>query len=295
MVAAPFEYVSVTSYAEAVDALRACGEDAKLLAGGQSLVPMMNLRLVRPGVLVDLNRIPSLQPRLEGSTVCLDALTRHRTLTDDPVVAAHCPLLAEAVRHVGNVRVRVRGTIGGSLAHGDPTAEIGAVAVAVDAEVEAAGPGGRRTIPARDLFVTYLTTSLHPGEVVTGVRVPAIGPREGWGFREMVRRSADLAIVAVAACVRLDAQLSAEAAAVSLAGVADRVVLADASVAAGVLGTDGRAAVLADVARRIAGGIELGSDVHASAGYRRRLVEVLTRRALGDAFTCARANAGEAG
>ncbi len=293
MVAAPFDYVSVSSYEEAVAALAEHGEDAKLIAGGQSLVPMMNLRLVRPSVLVDLNAIAGRPPASDGRTLRLSGLTRHRALLEDPLVGRHCPLLTEAARHVGNIRVRSRGTTGGSLAHGDPTSEIGAAAVVLDAQVVVQGPAGLRQVPARQLFVSYLTTTLEPAEVITEVLVPA--GREGWGFAEMVRRSSDLAIVAVAAQAELqqgsDVIASVE---VSLAGVSDKVLLVESTLTAPLLGTTGGDAVLRPVTAAIADSLSPESDVHASSDYRRRLVDVLTRRALGEALArAARAGASQ--
>jgi aerobic carbon-monoxide dehydrogenase medium subunit len=290
VVAPPFEYVSVAAYDEAVEALATYGEDAKILAGGQSLVPMMNLRIVRPSALVDVNRVPTDRPILEGSFLRLGAVTRHRTLLDDTLVRRHCPLLAEAVRNVGNVRVRTRGTIGGSLAHADPTAEIGACALVLDAELTALSRRGSRTIPVRELFVTYLTTCLEPDEVVTEVRVPVIRQGEGWGFREMVRRSSDLAIVAVAARLELDETKVVRSADLSVAGVADRVVLAAPALLGPLVGSRGGETTITEVAAALAESVEPDSDVHASAQYRRRLVEVLTRRALGDALSRATSN-----
>jgi aerobic carbon-monoxide dehydrogenase medium subunit len=285
MGAGPFEYMSVASYDEAVDALLEHGDEAKVIAGGQSLVPMMNLRLVRPSVLIDINAVDARLPETEGSTLRLPGLTRHRTLLEDSLVRRHCPLLAEAVRHVGNVRVRTRGTIGGSLAHADPTAEIGASVLVLDARVVTQGPSGLRTLAARELFVSYLTTTLAPAEIITEVLVPTTRSRQGWGFREMVRRSSDLAIVAVAARADLeegdDVTRSVE---VSLAGVADRVLLVEPALLADLVGTAPDEATIGRVATAVADSVRPASDVHASAEYRRRLVGVLTRRALRDAF-----------
>jgi aerobic carbon-monoxide dehydrogenase medium subunit len=292
VVAAPFEYTRVASFDEAVDLLVEHGEEAKVIAGGQSLVPMMNLRLVRPSVLIDINPIGPRRPSLAGETLVLPALTRHRTLLEDALVRQHCPLLNAAVRHVGNVRVRARGTIGGSLAHADPTAEIGASAVVLGAEVGVLGPGGPRSLAAKDLFDSYLTTTLRPDEVITEVSFPATRRRQGWGFREMVRRSSDLAIVAVAARVELeDGDDVVRSVAVSLAGVADRVLEVDDALLAGLVGTPADVSLsgaAGAAAAAVAASVRPASDVHASADYRRRLVEVLTSRALGDAVTRAR-------
>lgn len=298
MVSAPFDYVAVASYDEAVQHLREHGDDAKVLAGGQSLMPMLNLRLARPAVLIDINGADQREPTVEAGLLRLPALTRHRTLLEHPLVRQHCPLLASAVAHLGNVRVRNRGTIGGSLAHADPTAEIGACALALGARARALGPGGERTIEAHDLFVTYLTTSLEQPEVITDVLIPAARPRQGWAFHEMVRRTSDFAIVAVAAWLELDEHAGViRDVRVALAGVADRVILAGPALLAGLAGTapggpDDPA--LAQAAQALADSADPASDVHASGDYRRRLVRVLSARALADAFGRAAGPAGAA-
>lgn len=285
MGAAAFEYLSVESYDEAVAALVEHGDEAKVIAGGQSLVPMMNLRLVRPSVLIDINGVGAGPPEIDGATLRLPGLTRHRTLLEDSLVRLHCPLLAEAVHHVGNVRVRTRGTIGGSLAHADPTSEIGASILVLDAQVVIQGPSGSRMLAADELFVSYLTTSLAPAEIVTEVLVPTTRSRQGWGFGEMVRRSSDLAIVAVAARAELEAGADVtRSVAVSLAGVADRVLLVEPALLADLVGSAPDDVTIGRAAAAVADSVSPATDVHASAEYRRRLVDVLTRRALRDAF-----------
>lgn len=289
MVSAAFDYLAVRSYDEAVQRLAEHGDEAKLIAGGQSLVPMLNLRLARPAMLIDINGADQREPAVEGETLRLPALTRHRTLLEHPLVRAHCPLLADAIRHVGNVRVRNRGTIGGSIAHGDPTGEISSCGLVLDARAVARGPAGERTIPLRDLFVTYLTTALAETEVITDVLIPATRPRQGWSFHEMVRRTSDFAIVGVAARVDLDERADVIAAAhLALAGVADRVMLARPELLADLAGRAPGAAAIAHAAAQIADSVEPSDDVHASADYRRRLVRVLSARALRDAFDNAR-------
>jgi carbon-monoxide dehydrogenase medium subunit len=286
MVAPAFEYVAAESYDEAVRLLAASGEEAKILAGGQSLMPMLNLRLARPELLIDINPADQRPPSRTGDLLRLPALTRHRVLLEHDLVRQHCPLLAEAVRHVGNVRVRNRGTIGGSLAHADPTSEIGCCALATGARVVARGPDGERTVPVSELFAGYWATTLAESEIITDVLVPVARPRQGWSFLEMVRRTSDFAIVAVAAVVELAERTDEIAAArVALAGVADRVMLADPGA------TDSTAAEDLDAAAaRIAETLEPASDVHASAAYRRRLARVLIARALRQA--AARATGG---
>jgi aerobic carbon-monoxide dehydrogenase medium subunit len=298
MVAPAFEYVAAGSYGEAVRLLADGGDEAKILAGGQSLMPMLNLRLARPELLIDINSADGRRPSVADGVLRLPALTRHRVLLEHDLVRRHCPLLAAAVWHVGNVRVRNRGTVGGSLAHADPTSEIGTCALATGAQVIARGPGGDRTVPVSELFVSYWTTALAETEIITDVLVPVARPRQGWSFQEMVRRTSDFAIVAVAAVVELDERADSVAAArVALAGVADRVLMAGPELLTGLIGstlTGGAAAAggTADdaagaAAARIAASVDPADDVHASGEYRRRLVRVLTGRALREA--CARA------
>jgi CO/xanthine dehydrogenase FAD-binding subunit len=297
MVAPAFEYVAADSYDEAVRLLAASAtsdEEAKILAGGQSLMPMLNLRLVRPELLIDINMADDRQPSVADGLLRLPALTRHRVLLEHDLVRRDCPLLAEAARHVGNVRVRNRGTVGGSLAHADPTSEIGSCALATGAQVVVRGPGGDRSMPASELFVSYWTTALTPSEIITDVLIPVRRPRQGWSFQEMVRRTSDFAIVAVAALVELDERAATIARTrVALAGVADRVTLADPQLLAGLAGRSlaGEDKTVDAVAARLADGLEPTDDVHASARYRRRLARVLTARALRQAYARAAAAA----
>jgi CO/xanthine dehydrogenase FAD-binding subunit len=281
MVAPAFEYVAAGSYDEAVGLLADSGDDSQLLAGGQSLIPMLNLRLARPELLIDINMADQREPSVDGVMLRLPALTRHSVLLEHELVRRHCPLLAEAVRHVGNVRVRNRGTIGGSLAHADPTSEIGCCALASGAQVVVRGLRGDRTVPASELFAGYWTTALAGSEIITDVLIPVARPRQGWSFHEMARRSSDFAVVAVAAVVELDEEAATIAAArVALAGVANRVTLAGPELLAGLVGGAGEEADVAAAALRIAGVLEPPSDVHASGEYRRRLARVLITRAL---------------
>jgi aerobic carbon-monoxide dehydrogenase medium subunit len=243
-------------------------------------MPMLNLRLAHPELLIDINpadrREPSVEVHNSRGLLRLPALTRHRVLLEHDLVRWHCPLLADAVRHVGNVRVRNRGTIGGSLAHADHTSELGCCALATGAQVVVRGPNGERTVPVGELFAGYWTTTLAPAEIITDVLIPVARPRQGWSFHEMVRRTSDFAIVAVAVTVNLAERSNVIAAAtVALAGVADRVVLADPELAGATADEDLDAA-----AARIAERLEPPDDVHASGEYRQRLARVLTARAL---------------
>ena len=248
-------------------------------------MPMLNLRLAYPELLIDINeadqRLPSVAlSNSGGGLLRLPALTRHRVLLEHDLVRQHCPLLADAIRYVGNVRVRNRGTIGGSLAHADHTSEIGCCMLATGAQVVARGPDGDRTIPASDLFAGYWTTTLAPAEIITDVLIPVARPRQGWSFHEMVRRTSDFAIVAVAVTVNLAERTGAIAAAtVALAGVADRVVLADPE----LVGATADDEAIDAAAARIAERLDPPDDVHASGNYRRRLAKVLSARALREA------------
>ena len=212
MIPAQFEYVAPTSLSEAVTALGEAGEDAKILAGGQSLIPVLRLRLAFPTVLVDLGKVDELRGVTDdGSAIVIGAMTRHSDVLTDPLVQQHAGLLVEATATVADPAVRHRGTFGGALAHADPAGDLAAVALALDAELVAEGPGGRRTIAARDFFVDYLETALSPDEILAAVRIPKL---EGtWGFRyEKFNRVAQAwAIVGVAAAVRTDGGAIGEA------------------------------------------------------------------------------------
>ncbi|MBO0872471.1 MAG: FAD binding domain-containing protein [Pseudonocardia sp.] len=289
MACAPFDYLRVPTYHEGVRALLEHGEDAKVIAGGQSLGPMLTLRLARPSVLIDINDVGEGQPSLDGDVVRMPALTRQRTVAESALVMEHAPLLAHCVRHVGNVRVRNRGTIGGSLAHGDPTAEIACAALALDAQIITAGADGQRVVPAREFFVSYLTTALEPAELVVEVRFPALRARQGWSFHEMTRRASDFAVVAVAAVVELDPDATTiRDCAVALAGVADRPVQGAPEAVGGLVGGTGSPEEIAAAANALAEATSPGSDIHASGSYRRRLVEVLGKRAVTEAVERAR-------
>jgi aerobic carbon-monoxide dehydrogenase medium subunit len=288
MVAAPFGYQRVSSFQEAARALRERGEDAKVLAGGQSLLPMLNLRVARPAWLIDINPVGGGPIEDLGGHLRLPALTRHRAVEAAEVVRRRCPILAAAAGCVGNVRTRTRGTIGGSLAHADPAGELPCVAVALGAEVTVQGPDGTRDLAVGDLLVSYLTTTLAPDEVIAEVRVPTLGPRSGWSFRELSRRSGDWMVLGVAALVELDADGAVAAASVTFGGVAERPWPVPAEVLAHLLGAPPAGERLARVADHAAGMLDPDDDVHASGAYRRRMAAVLSRRALAEAAARAR-------
>ena len=273
-----FEYQRAETWADAVELLGIWDDEAKILAGGQSLVPMLNLRLTYPAALIDVNPVPAAEPRAEDGHLVIDANTRHRTVGAAPAVRTHAPMLAHAVSLVGNVRVRNRGTFGGSLAHADPTGEIAAVALALGGDIVVLGPDGERTIPVENFFLTYLTTALDPGEVVTGARLRT-AENARWGFHEVVRRSSDFATVSVSALAR-PAGGGPPDLRVVLGGVADRPVVVDPELLGPALDAPGDPVRARESAEAVAASLDPATDLHATAGYRRRLVAVHVRRQL---------------
>ena len=288
---APFRYLAPRTLDEALQLLAQHGDDAKPLAGGQSLVPAMNFRLARPAVLVDLNRVGELTyvTRRDGA-LSIGAMTRQRTAERDPEVLAQAPLLAEALRYVAHPQIRNRGTIGGSLAHADPAAELPAVALALDAAFELRSERGSRTLRADDFYTGLFATALAPGELLTEITIPSPAPRSGFAFEELSRRHGDYALVGVAAAIALDAGSRVEHARIALLSVGEGPWLAER--AAGLLrgGLPGEEAARA-AADAAAADVDPPSDIHASAAFRRHLVAVLTRRALLRACDRARAAA----
>ena len=274
-----FDYHAPATVDEAVALLARYGGDAKPLAGGQSLVPLLNFRLTRPAAIVDLNRIGALAYIREANGhVALGAMTRQRTIEFSPVVARRLPLLREATRWVGHLPIRSRGTIGGSLAHADPAAEYPAVLTALEGTVVARGPRGERVVQAGDLFETYLTTRLAADELLVEVRLPSMPEAAGYAFEEFARRHGDFAIVGVAAVVVLDGArcVRARLATAGAGAVPLRLRAAEAALERDGVGDE----AIRAAARQAAGLVEPDSDLHASADYRRHLTEVLTARAL---------------
>jgi carbon-monoxide dehydrogenase medium subunit len=274
-----FEYQRAESWADAVELLDLWDGEAKILAGGQSLIPMLNLRLAFPAALVDVNPIPAADPRVEDGHLVIDANTRHRVLGTSEAVRANAPLLAHAVQFVGNVRVRNRGTFGGTLSHADPTGEIPSIALATGGEILLLGPSGERSVPVEDFFVTYLTTAAEPNEVVVGARLPIAGDAR-WGFYEVVRRYSDFATVSVSALARPATDGGSPLLRVVLGGVADRPILVEEELLGPALADPGNPDRARESADAIAAAIDPDTDLHATADYRRRLVAVHTRRLL---------------
>jgi CO/xanthine dehydrogenase FAD-binding subunit len=287
---APFKYRRVKSLKEATDALAAAGGEAKLLAGGQSLVPMLNFRLVRPPLLVDINSINELDfIARSGGGLRIGALARHRTVETSALVAETFPVLAQAMTHVAHLAVRNRGTIGGSLSHADPAAELPLIALLLDASIEIAGASGRRAVPARDFFLAPLTTTLAGDEIVTAVELPALPAATGWGFEEFSLRRGDFAIAAVAATLTLIETRCVEARIAVIGGpIPVRVAAAEALLEGQSIAPQR----FAEAARAARETVEPESSVHASAEFRAHLIDVLTQRALQAASARARSMSG---
>lgn len=276
----PFAYVAPDSVEGVVAALVDAGEDAKVLAGGQSLLPLLALRLGRPSVLVDVGRVAGLDGvALDGDDLLLGAMVTHTRLGRDPEIVRRAPLLAEVAPLVAHAAIRNRGTLGGSLAHNDPAAEWPAVALLLGASVMAEGPGGRREIAAGDLFESYLTTTLAPDELLMGVRLPAAPARTGAAFEEVSRRHGDFALVGAGARVTLDAAGVVADASLVFIGVGGTAVL-DEAPRPDLAGRAPTAEAFDEVARAAAGRLDPHDDLHATGAYRRRLAATLARRAL---------------
>ncbi|MEU6356940.1 xanthine dehydrogenase family protein subunit M [Streptomyces sp. NPDC047072] len=277
MIPPAFEYMRAGSVEEAVRALAGAGEDARVLAGGQSLLPLLRLRLAFPELVVDVGRIPELSGvREEGDTLVVGALTTHHDVVHDPLVRRHAGLLAAATATVADPAVRHRGTLGGSLAHADPAGDLPAVVLALDADLVAVGPRGQRSIPAREFFVDYLQSALEPDELLVEIRVPKA---DGWGFHyEKFHRTAQAwPIVGVAALVRRDDGHIAEAR-VGLANMGSTPLRATATEEA--LAGSGDAQSVARAAESAAIGTQPSQDLSGSPEYRAHLARVLTRRAV---------------
>ncbi|GIX47137.1 MAG: carbon monoxide dehydrogenase [Candidatus Tectimicrobiota bacterium] len=277
---APFAYAAPETLEETLALLAEYGDEAKLLAGGQSLVPLLNFRLARPRYLIDLNRVAGLAGlAADDVALTVGAMTRQRRLERDPLVQQHYPLLAEAAAFIGHPAIRTRGTVGGSLAHADPAAELPAVLLAYGGSVRVQGPQGERELAAEDFFLTYFTTALEPTEVLTAVRFPRWPAGTGWSFLEVSRRHGDFALVGAAALLTLDADRRCTRVAVALTGVGGTPYLVREAPAI-LVGQEVDATRLEAVAEAARAGVDPEGDLHASAAFRRHLSGVLTRRAL---------------
>jgi aerobic carbon-monoxide dehydrogenase medium subunit len=265
MIPAPFEYETASSTAHALSLLAEHGEDAKLLAGGHSLLPMMKLRLAQPAVLVDIARLTELSGiRIDGDELVIGATTRHADIAGSDLVKAETPILAYAAAQVGDPQIRHRGTIGGSLAHADPSADLPMTLVALGGSVEITGPAGVRTVPAEEFFTGFFESVLSPDELLTAVRVPR-GGSVPWGYQKFTRRANDWAIVGVAA-------YNGRVALASMGATPLRALAVEEALRSG--------ASAAEAAAHAAEGTSAGADFHADKNYREHLARVLTRRAL---------------
>jgi carbon-monoxide dehydrogenase medium subunit len=279
MIPAAFAYARPTTVEEALQAVAGGGEDVKILAGGQSLIPVMRLRLAAPETVVDLGRVAELRGvREEEDAIVIGAMTRHSDVVTDPLVARYAPLVAEATETVADRQVRHRGTFGGALAHADPAGDLPAVALALDAQFVIVGPAGRRTVPAEEFFVDYLTTVLADGEILVEVRIPKLHGTWGMHYEKFNRVAQAWSIVAVAAVVRRQEGRIAEAR-VGLTNMGPTPLRAR-GVEAALVDVQATPEAVAAAAERAAEGTSPSSDLNAQADYRRHLVTVLTRRAL---------------
>jgi carbon-monoxide dehydrogenase medium subunit len=278
MIPAEFDYVRAGSVDEAVATLRERGEDAKVLGGGQSLIPLLRLRLAYPEVLVDVSTVDEMRGvREEGDRLVIGAATTHDEVLRDQLVRTHCPVIAEVTETVADPAVRHRGTFGGSIAHADPAGDLPALVLALDTSMEVAGNDGRRTVPASEFFLDYLQTAIQPDEVLVSVSVPKLG--DGWGHRyEKFNRVVQAwALVGVVAAVRRS-NGSIDEARVGMVNMGPTPLRAQAVEQA--LAGQSTAAAVADAAESAADGASPSSDMHASAEYRSHLARVLTRRAV---------------
>jgi aerobic carbon-monoxide dehydrogenase medium subunit len=282
---APFAYFAPQEIDEALELLEQHGVEAKILAGGQSLMPLLSLRLARPGVIVDINRLANLafiRTRVDGG-LTLGALTRQRALERSPDVASQSPLLSATMPFIAHFQIRNRGTLGGSLAHADPAAELPAVALILGAELVLRSARAERVVQAQDFFLGYMTTAMEPNELLTEIRIPALRPKAGWAIEEVARRRGDFAMVGVAIMVELNGNNACRDARIALFGVGEkpeRMKRAEQWVRGKAL----REIQLAAVAQAVSDDLRPLSDVHASAEYRKEVAGVLTRRALESAL-----------
>ena len=276
----PFEYAAPRTTDEALALLAQHGDRAKVLAGGQSLLPLLNFRLAQPEVLVDVNRVAELAyVRPMNGSVAIGALTRQHALERSDALRERVPIVAEACRLIGHLPIRHRGTLGGSLAHADPASELPAVMVALEAELTASRVGGQRTLPADQFFTGIFTTALAPDELLTEVRVPGPPPKTGSAFVEIARRAGDFALVGVAALVTLDDAGRVTRARLALCGAGPTPVRAREAERV-LVGERPEGRVLDDAVERMAAATDPPGDIHASAAFRKKLARHVGRQAI---------------
>ena len=281
-----FDYFSPTELSSALELLEQYGDEAKVLAGGQSLMPLMNMRLVRPKVIVDINQIPELSyidETAEGG-LSLGALTRQCTVERSALVQSSNPLLGAALPYLGHFQIRNRGTVGGSMVHADPAAELLALSIALEAEFVLTSTMGQRTLKAEGFFVGPLTTSIDPTELLTQVRIPSWLEGWGWGFQEVCRREGDFALAGAVALLQLGQAGECKSARVTMFGINDtptRMARAEAM----LLGCKATPTTIEGAARLVSEDLEPNSDLHAPAEYRKEVGGVMAKRALEEAYT----------
>jgi CO/xanthine dehydrogenase FAD-binding subunit len=283
-----FEYYTPFTVREAVELLQRHGDEAKILAGGQSLIPMMNFRVARPKVLIDINKIKELDYiREEKGELVIGGLTRERTLEVSPVVKKKCPILAEAISYIGHLPIRTRGTIGGSLVHADPSAEIPIIVCGLGGKMKVVGPSGERILGPDEFFLTYLTSALEAAEVLVEVRIPTLPANAGWSFMEFSRRHGDFGIVAVASVLYLENKGLCRQARIALGGVAPTPMRAGEAenLLAGRVITE---ELIKEAGIKAAQATDPESDYHASAEYRKDMAKVFTQRSLKEAWNKAK-------
>ncbi|HEX7587968.1 MAG TPA: xanthine dehydrogenase family protein subunit M [Anaerolineae bacterium] len=277
---APFKYYAPGSLPEALALMAEHGDDAKVLAGGQSLTPMMNFRLVRPSILVDLNRIAELSyVREQAGGLAIGAMTRQRQAERDPMIAKRAPLISETMPFVAHPQIRNRGTMGGICAHADPAAELPAVALALELEFKAASIRGERTVPAADFFIGLFSTALAPDELLTEIIVPPLPARTGYAFQEVSRRHGDFALAGVACALTLDNAGVCTKTHLVFLGLGMQPIDARAA-AKHLVGNKPTADAIRAASESVDAEIDPSADIHASVEYRRQLARVLARRVL---------------
>ena len=279
-----FDYQRADSMAHACELLSTCGDDVKILAGGQTLIPMMNFRLARPKVLVDISNVPNRNlVSEEADGIRVAATTVQRFVEKSPAVQKRLPILFEAIQHIAHLQIRNKGTIGGSIVNADPASELPAMSLVLDAEFEIMTSDETRVIPAEELFVTYMTTSLGPDEILSSIFFREPPNNSGWGFHEVARRSGDYALAGSSAVITLDDAGVCTRARIALFGVSATPVRATEAEEL-LVGNAYSATLVKEAALAIHNVVDPESDVHATKEYRRSVVEVLTARAIEDAF-----------
>ena len=280
MIPASFDYMAPRSIGEALAALGTHAEDAKLLAGGHSLLPLLKLRLAQPKVLIDIGKIPGLNEiKQQGDTIVVGALATHYQIESSALLKKNCPVLCQTARAIGDVQVRNRGTIGGSLAHADPAADWPAAILALGAKLKIAGPNGERVVDVADFFLGPLTTALEPREILTAIEVPAAGRRAGTAYQKAPQQASGFAIVGVAVSLQVNSRGSLEDIGIGVAGLADKPFRARA-VEAKLRGKKPTAKAIEAAAAVVADGVDALEDLNAAADYRAHLARIYTVRAI---------------